>query len=121
MHRRDFLQTLGAFALLPIDAVRALDSHSLARPQLLALLGPEAVRELGIRYRAATPGEDDRDVLRSTLAAGLRPSIAATVQRDFEMGRTVLVRGWILSVTEARQCALFSLTSGVAGRGRHAY
>ena len=35
--------------------------------------------------------------------------ISALVRRDFETGRTVLVNGWILSVNEARQCALFSL------------
>jgi hypothetical protein len=31
------------------------------------------------------------------------------VRGDFAHGRTVIVDGWILSVTEARQCALFSL------------
>jgi hypothetical protein len=36
-------------------------------------------------------------------------SIAAMVRRDFDTGRTVLVNGWVLSATEARQCALFSL------------
>ena len=33
------------------------------------------------------------------------------VRDDFAAGRTVLVGGWVLSVTEARQCALFSLVS----------
>jgi hypothetical protein len=33
----------------------------------------------------------------------------ALVARDFADGHTVLVDGWVLSVTEARQCALFSL------------
>ena len=33
------------------------------------------------------------------------------VQADFENGETVVVRGWVLSRTEARQCALFSLTN----------
>ena len=31
------------------------------------------------------------------------------VRDDFANGRTVLVNGWVLAVTEARQCALFSL------------
>ena len=30
------------------------------------------------------------------------------IQQDFEAGRTVVVNGWVLSQTEARQCALFS-------------
>jgi len=33
------------------------------------------------------------------------------VKQDFETGNTVLVKGWVLSVTEARQCALFSLAN----------
>ncbi len=33
------------------------------------------------------------------------------VQADFDNGETVVVRGWVLSRTEARQCALFSLTN----------
>ena len=31
------------------------------------------------------------------------------VKNDFEKGNTVLIQGWVLAVTEARQCALFSL------------
>jgi hypothetical protein len=34
------------------------------------------------------------------------------IQRDFAEGRTVLLDGWVLSVTEARQCALYSLLPG---------
>jgi hypothetical protein len=32
------------------------------------------------------------------------------VRQDFQENKTVVVDGWILSVTEARQCALFSLS-----------
>jgi hypothetical protein len=39
----------------------------------------------------------------------LEKSIDDTVHEDFAAGRTVVVDGWVLSVTEARQCALFSL------------
>ena len=38
-------------------------------------------------------------------------SIAQQVRDDFAAGRTVVVDGWVLSATEARQCALFSLAS----------
>ena len=31
------------------------------------------------------------------------------IKNDFEIGNTVMIDGWILSVTEARQCALFSI------------
>jgi hypothetical protein len=109
MERRDFLQTLGALVCLSADGVRGPDWPVLVQPQLLMLLGPEAVRELGMEYRALVPQEDNRDLLRSTLPGPWHRSIAATIQQDFEAGRTVVLRGWILSVTEARQCALFSM------------
>lgn len=32
------------------------------------------------------------------------------IQQDFEAGRTIVVNGWILSQTEAQQCALFSIS-----------
>jgi len=32
------------------------------------------------------------------------------VKSDFEKGNTVNVKGWVLSETEARQCAVYSLT-----------
>jgi hypothetical protein len=34
---------------------------------------------------------------------------AELVRRDFTEGHTVEVQGWVLSITEARQCALYSL------------
>jgi hypothetical protein len=37
-------------------------------------------------------------------------SIRSQIQADFAADRTVMLDGWVLSVTEARQCALFSLT-----------
>jgi len=36
------------------------------------------------------------------------PSIDDRIRDDFGAGRTVVVDGWLLSVTEARQCALYS-------------
>jgi hypothetical protein len=31
------------------------------------------------------------------------------VEQDFKTGKTVTAGGWVLSVTEARQCALYSI------------
>jgi hypothetical protein len=85
------------------------------------MLGAERVRELGMHYRAAVPKENTATALRAAIADGgprglrfpwtPRPSMEQQVRDDFAAGRTVLVEGWVLSVTEARQCALFSLSS----------
>jgi len=83
------------------------------------MLGPERVREIGVQYRRLVPAENDRIRLRAAILAGgaggaggwggRAPSLAAKVRSDFAAGRTLLLNGWVLSATEARQCALFSL------------
>ena len=90
----------------------------LATPQLLDVLRDEqAVRDLGRRYRMEVPAEDDVRALTQAIIAEpyttspmpLGTRVTAEVRRDFAEGRTITLNGWILSVTEARQCALFSL------------
>src|SRR5438105_1427890 len=122
LDRRRFLQlsALGAIAAVADSAcARSSDraDAALDRPQLLAMLGPERVRQLGEHYRAATPTEINADALRAAISNGQGPripllhkSIDHQIRDDFEAGRTVLVDGWVLSVTEARQAALYSLS-----------
>jgi|SRR5689334_2242038 len=97
MDRREFLcLSLGAVVL----TVPAREDAT-APSDLLSMLGPERVRDIGEQYRRLVPEENDWTRLSAP--------IPARVRYDFETGRTVLVNGWVLSVTEARQCALFSL------------
>jgi hypothetical protein len=126
LDRRRFLQitAAGVVASLTSSACAGdtgVDASALERPELLTMLGPERVRELGTRYRAATPDENTASSLRAAISKP-RPrslrlpwtppgSIENQIQDDFASGRIVLVDGWVLSATEARQCALFSLTS----------
>ena len=93
------------------------DTRALGQPALLTALGPDVVRRLGRRYRESAPGESDARRLAAAIRAsqpwssrlGLRhPPIDDQIRDDFDAGRTVLVDGWLLSVTEARQCALYS-------------
>jgi hypothetical protein len=88
----------------------------LARPESLApLWDAQAIHAIGNQYRANTPGETSTRSLVNILNATLperKGSIASrleeSITNDFAAGKTVLVDGWILSVTEARQCALAS-------------
>ena len=127
MERRQFLQIAvpGALALsLPVTS--GLHWHRfrwypLAQPGLLTILGDERrVREIGLAYRHVFPQEDDQETLASILLSDCgvsKPLANATLQSrldqrirmDFTNGCTVQLNGWILSVTEARQSALFSL------------
>lgn len=124
MHRRHFLRlagvaTFGALAS-GCAAGREYDAVALAHPELLKSLGPERVRAIGERYRATTREESNAESLRQAIEdsrpAASRffgapgPALEDLVREDFERGRTVVVDGWVLARTEARQCALYSLT-----------
>jgi hypothetical protein len=119
--RRQFLRYLGATAVSVANtgckSGPGYDVQSLAQPDLLATLGIGEVRNIGQRYRALNRSESDTNAIRSAildsrpLAARLgmtNTPIATLVRADFEDRRTVVLDGWILSVTEARQCALLS-------------
>jgi hypothetical protein len=118
MNRRRFLRitALGAASLTITgrELTAACGLEDLRRPGLLSVLGHEAVHEIGLEYRRLAPTEADVSALRAVLLARRgpsSPSIASMVRSDFEAGRTVRLSGWVLAVTEARQCALFSLPS----------
>jgi hypothetical protein len=76
-----------------------------------------AVR-LGRRYLEGAPGESDAARLVALIGtmpsdgesdAALRERLQARIRQDFIDGATVAVDGWLLSLTEARLCALVSL------------
>lgn len=96
------------------------DPDALAQPELLSILGPDVVREIGLRYREEVPAENREEALRAAILdarpwtshlPGMAAPLADLIRDDFDRGRTILLRGWVLSVTEARQCALFSFLS----------
>jgi hypothetical protein len=123
LDRRRFLQlsALGVVAAIADSACAPTDARvdgAADHPQLVAMLGPDRVRQLGAHYRASTPTENSTEALRAALARGhsrgiplFKPgSFDKQIRDDFAAGRTVVVDGWVLSVTEARQAALYSLT-----------
>lgn len=84
---------------------------SAAAPTLALIWEPETIAEVGKKYRATFPAEDSREKLNELLATLKGKDVEAAVKDDFVSSRTVQVDGWIISLTEARQCALASLTS----------
>jgi hypothetical protein len=119
LDRRQFLSAAAAGAAITLVGPRRADhdadaERDLAHPELLVALGPETVREIGHAYRALVPEESDPATLEEALRAQLRAarwSNEDSVREDFESGRVIVVHDWVLSRTEARQCALFSLRS----------
>jgi hypothetical protein len=128
MNRRRFLTltAVGAASVsLPALGMRAEPRgpwRAYAIPESHALLGGvRGMRDIGEAYRRAYPTEATAGALVAAIesdgeaaqaSAGTVPALMhARVRADFDHGRTVVVRGWVLSVTEARQCALHSLLS----------
>lgn len=98
-----------------------------AADRLASVLGrPASAAAVGRAYLAGHPGEADRDWLAAQLsadlrlrdcdparseAARLRAGLSRQLRADFAQSRVVRVDGWVLSVTEARLCALAALTA----------
>jgi hypothetical protein len=123
LDRRRFLQltAAGLVASLTESACAGGNNDAAAgaaQPPLLEVLGPERAKEIGAQYRAAYPKENSVAVLRDAVSHSQhndfpwirRRLVDDVIREDFEHGRIVIVNGWVLSETEARLCALYSLT-----------
>jgi hypothetical protein len=103
---------------------------ALARPDVLSrICDVAAIGQIGAAYRAQTPSEARRDQLTELLLANLGLPMAdkgkkqtvgidetrlpklleEKIRDDYAGGRIVIIKGWVLSITEARQSALYSL------------
>jgi len=74
------------------------------------------ITAIGSAYCAAFPAEANPGTLESILGNGIvRTATPPTnlykagfkIKNDFHVGRTVMLSGWILSIAEARVCALW--------------
>ena len=130
MKRRTFIWLSAVSAAsLYIPAVGCKEASkpvvkALAQPQFLAQFCDEAtIREIGNAYKKIRPNEQKATNLERLLLTDTTGRVAANtndttnlqtllqqkITHDFETGQTVIVKGWVLSQTEARQCALYTL------------
>ena len=129
MKRRSFilLSATGITALvipsLSCNNVNPTASKLLQEPNQLAhICDAQTIRDIGNTYRKQVSAESEKDQLIKLLltdATGnsistdstlLKLALNEKIQADFASGNVVKVKGWILSVTEARQCAIFSFS-----------
>lgn len=130
MDRRTFVWvSLGGAAstFLPLLSCNSGDPElrgKLSSPHSLSHMhDTTTLRELGEKYRQLVPGENRESRLvdllltnvqgervpRSSDSLFLQDLLKEKIEYDFMTGNTVVLQGWVLSTTEARQCALFSL------------
>jgi FKBP-type peptidyl-prolyl cis-trans isomerase 2 len=124
MIRRDFLKLSVAVTpamALALNACRtgaATPQEALAQPEsLYGIMERNDLQAVGKAYLARfNPTKEalQTEILGQDPAPGTDPAkvinqIADTVRNDFNNGRTIILEGWVLSLTEARQCALHTL------------
>lgn len=112
------MHALVVMGTLPGSGVAAnTDSLSLlATPLLTTFLGDhKTIRRIGRLYLREFPRENNIDVLvrsllqRSSSHSNLSTMIDISITHDFHYENTILLDGWVLARTEARQAALYSL------------
>ena len=111
--RRGILGRLGLVAGLLLPRVATAQPAPAGHLDALADLG--AARRIGHAYLTVCPEDGDHRELSAWLDRTLgrpadvpaaRTALQRAVQEDMRAGRSVVVDGWILSLTEARLCAL---------------
>jgi hypothetical protein len=130
MNRRVFVKLgiLGAGALtIPLIHCRSNDAYSISlmQPAFLSQICEEKViQEIGIALRKLKPEFqkketvvrtlmttlDDKKINVKTSSEELEKIMEQKIQSDFKNGKTIILKGWVLSETEAYQCALFSFS-----------
>lgn len=125
MDRRDFIyQAGGAITALTlpffyISCGPSEYTERLADPVWLReITDVETLMQIGRHYLLQYPDENREAYLLETLTPVLDKDegrweavLKDHIQTEFKEGKVVLAAGWVLSRTEARQCALLSLLS----------
>ena len=131
MKRKDFILLSfysGVAISIPFSGCRggtAVADKPWVMPGLLSqICDAKTIKEIGTNYRQKYHDESDADRLASLLLtdsnhkmipmntadAVIHSLLEGKIKKDFEVGNTVVIKGWILSKTEAQQCALFSFS-----------
>ncbi len=126
MKRKSFIAaSVFAVATIPFMEFMWLSSKSqnpLINPEALnRFCSEQEIREIGIRYTKLFPDENVKEKLIDLLLTNIkinkiipdRPTLIEMLDKkiyeDFNASKIIIINGWVISVTEARQCALFSL------------
>jgi hypothetical protein len=134
IERRAFLRGAGAATALGLAAPTLLAffagcgrESALARSLSGFFADPESARAVGREYLELAPDEPDADAVLERLAGPrlrewealaasdpdrLVQALRLQHRSDFAHERVVAIRGWVLSETEARLCALAALAAG---------
>lgn len=120
MKRKDFILITAAgitAVSIPIAYSYLMDfeyDSFLVEPKALSFIWDnQTINDIGNKYRSQVTRENkERSLVKKLLAetdkSNLALQIEEKIKKDFETGNMIIIDGWILSITEARQCALSS-------------
>jgi hypothetical protein len=131
MKRRTFIYTgITLAAVLGLGDLFLLDNEAKWKKQpflypliLSNIIDEGSLRIIGDSYRIMKPDENSKVKLLNEIKSGMHSietgtfdssnqamEIEKNVEMDFKSEKLIVVKGWVLSETEARQCALLSLS-----------
>lgn len=98
-------------------------TNPLITPEFLLNFCDERVlNDIGTAYMLQTPAENEKEKLVNLILTDAKGSklnssewqnvkehVDQKIHEEFTDNKTIILKGWIITITEARQCALFSL------------
>ncbi len=98
-------------------------TNPLITPEFLLNFCDERVlNDIGTAYMLQTPAENEKEKLVNLILTDAKGSklnssewqnvkehVNQKIHEEFTDNKTIILKGWIITITEARQCALFSL------------
>ncbi len=123
MERRLFVK-LSAFTAMALTLPLASGCRkgpkemAVAQPLLFShIVDSKTINEAGLAYRKTHPSEDSKERLSQLLLSKkmrldpdeIEIKLDEKVVADFKQGNTLILKGWVMAITEARQCALYSI------------
>lgn len=100
-----------------------INNSPLTLPVMLySFCDEKTILQIGETYRILVPAESTKQKLQELILANTNgltiynnhEEIAAFIdsktREEFSLLSTIIIKGWIISVTEARQCALLTLS-----------
>lgn len=129
MKRKNFLiisavaVTAVAVSAIKLTHRRKTRDKPLEQPRILGnFCSDEDIRAIGSSYRNFAPAESKKEKLIELLLtdengkqlnsknnSSISDWLDARTDKEFKDDKTLVMAGWVITVTEARQCALYSL------------
>ncbi len=129
MNRRLFIISSAVVAIgLPVAYYyrkNKWDNSYLTTPCMLSnICDKKTLIQIGEIYRKQVPGENVKQTLKNLIVTNntgklttltdheqIVAFIDEKIRQEFQRSETTIIKNWIISITEARQCALLSLST----------